>query len=84
MLTPPFLKKGDIIGIAATARKISTDELNYAVKLIESKGYQVQFSTNLFAIENQFAKIIRTRADADIVLRFSLWFFVDVIHNACG
>jgi muramoyltetrapeptide carboxypeptidase len=55
MLTPPFLKKGDIIGIAATARKISTDELNYAVKLIESKGYQVQFSTNLFAIENQFA-----------------------------
>ena len=55
MHTPPFLKKGDIIGIAATARKISAQELAIAVKLIENKGYQVQFSPNLFAIENQFA-----------------------------
>lgn len=55
MLTPPFLKKGDIIGIAATARKISIEELDYAVHLIESKGYKVQFAPNLFAIDNQFA-----------------------------
>jgi len=55
MLTPPFLKKGDIIGITATARKISVDELKSAVNLIESKGYQVQFAPHLFAIDNQFA-----------------------------
>lgn len=55
MLTPPFLEKGDIIGITATARKISTEELEGAVKLIESKGYKVQFAPQLFAIENQFA-----------------------------
>lgn len=55
MLTPPFLKKGDIIGITATARKISVDELEYAVKSIESKGFKVQFAPNLFAVENQFA-----------------------------
>ena len=55
MLTPPFLKKGDIIGITATARKISAEELEGAVKLIESKGYKVQFAPQLFAIENQFA-----------------------------
>jgi muramoyltetrapeptide carboxypeptidase len=55
MLIPPFLKKGDIIGITATARKISSDELEYAVKLIESKGLKVQFAPNLFAAEHQFA-----------------------------
>jgi muramoyltetrapeptide carboxypeptidase len=55
MHIPPFLKKGDIIGITATARKISAEELDYAVKIIEKKGYKVQFAPNLFAIENQFA-----------------------------
>jgi len=55
MLTPPFLKKGDIIGIAATARKISLEELAEAVKLIESKGYEAQFAPNLFAVDHQFA-----------------------------
>ena len=55
MHIPPFLKKGDIIGITATARKISAEELDYAVKLIENKGFKVQFAPNLFAIENQFA-----------------------------
>ncbi len=55
MLTPPFLKKGDIIGITATARKISAEELEYAVKSIESRGYKVKFAPNLFAVEHQFA-----------------------------
>jgi muramoyltetrapeptide carboxypeptidase len=55
MLTPPFLKKGDIIGITATARKISSDELASSLRLIESKGYRVQLAPNLFAVENQFA-----------------------------
>jgi muramoyltetrapeptide carboxypeptidase len=55
MLTPPLLKKGDIIGIAATARKISLEELQTAIDLIEKSAYQVKFAPNLFAIENQFA-----------------------------
>ena len=55
MLTPPFLKKGDFIGITATARKISAEELEYAVKSIESRGYKVKFAPNLFAVEHQFA-----------------------------
>jgi muramoyltetrapeptide carboxypeptidase len=55
MLIPPFLKKGDTIGITATARKISKEELESAVKTIELKGYKVQFATHLFAVENQFA-----------------------------
>ena len=55
MLIPPFLKKGDIIGITATARKISKEELESAVNIIESNGYKVQFAVHLFAVENQFA-----------------------------
>ena len=55
MLIPPFLKKGDTIGITATARKISKEELESAVKTIELKGYKVQFANHLFAVENQFA-----------------------------
>jgi muramoyltetrapeptide carboxypeptidase len=55
MLTPPFLKKGDLIGITATARKISAEELEYAVTSIESRGYKVKLAPNLFAVEHQFA-----------------------------
>jgi muramoyltetrapeptide carboxypeptidase len=55
MLIPPFLKKGDTIGITATARKISKEELESAVNIIESNGYKVQFAVHLFAVENQFA-----------------------------
>jgi muramoyltetrapeptide carboxypeptidase len=55
MLTPPFLKKGDTIAITATARKISPQEVNNAVKLIEQQGYQVKLAPHLFAEENQFA-----------------------------
>lgn len=37
MIIPPFLNKGDTIAITATARKISTNELEYAVKTIEGE-----------------------------------------------
>ena len=55
MHIPPFLKKDDIIGIAATARKISELELSDAIQIIQQHGYQVQLAPNLYAQENQFA-----------------------------
>ncbi len=55
MLLPPFLKKGDLIGIAATARKISADEMQLAIKNIEFQGFRVLLSNNLYAQDNQFA-----------------------------
>jgi muramoyltetrapeptide carboxypeptidase len=55
MIIPPFIKKGDTIGITATARKISRDELSEAIKIIETKGYKVKLAPHLFAEENQFA-----------------------------
>jgi muramoyltetrapeptide carboxypeptidase len=44
MIIPPFIKKGDTIGITATARKISKEELGDAIALIEEKGYAVKNS----------------------------------------
>lgn len=55
MLTPAYLQPGDIIAIAAPARKITPDELHTAIEVFESWGLKVQLSPNLFAINNQFA-----------------------------
>ncbi len=55
MISPPFLKKGDTIGLVAPARKISEQELAKAVEIIESRGYKVVKGRYLFALENQFA-----------------------------
>ncbi|MFN7690949.1 MAG: LD-carboxypeptidase, partial [Bacteroidota bacterium] len=63
MIIPPFIKKGDTIGIAATARKIRKEELGDAIALIEEKGYAVKLSTNLFAEDNQFAGTDEQRAN---------------------
>lgn len=51
----PFLKTGDTIGIAATARKISTEEIEPAIKILESWGLKVICSSSLFETSNQFA-----------------------------
>lgn len=61
MIIPPFLNKGDTIAITATARKISTNELEYAVKTIEGEGFKVKFAANLFAEHHQFAGIDEQR-----------------------
>ena len=55
MINPPPLKKGDKIAIAAPARKISKEELAYAIRLIEQQGYQVVYNETLFVHFNQFA-----------------------------
>lgn len=55
IIQPPFLKQGDTIGIATTARKITPKELEYAIQLIQNKGYKVILSSNIYADDNQFA-----------------------------
>jgi len=55
MISPPFLKKGDAVGLVAPARKIGEPELAEAVEIIEKKGFMVMKSPHLFASENQFA-----------------------------
>lgn len=62
MISPPFLKKGDKIGIVAPARKISRQELAKPIEIIEDNGYEVVCSDELFAIDNQFAGSDNVRA----------------------
>lgn len=55
MITPPALKPCDMIGIVATARKITPAEVEPAIRLFESEGYVVIPGKNLYSAENQFA-----------------------------
>ena len=62
MITPEKLKKGDKIGIISTARKISLEELNPAIKIIESWCLQVELGENIFNEDNQFSGSLTQRA----------------------
>jgi len=55
MIIPTYLKKGDKIGIIATARKISEAELEPALKIIEKNGLVPVLGKYLFHSYNQFS-----------------------------
>lgn len=55
MIIPPYLKKGDDVILIATARKISSDELDPAITIIKSYGLNVILGEHIFEIDNQFA-----------------------------
>lgn len=55
MKTPEYLKKGSKIAIVAPARKISREEIAFAVKWIEKKGFLPVFDDRLFAEYHQLA-----------------------------
>jgi len=55
MTTPPFLKKGDTVAIVSTARKISEEELQPALSLLEEWGLNVVLGKSIGASDNQFA-----------------------------
>jgi muramoyltetrapeptide carboxypeptidase len=63
MITPPFLKKGDKVGIIAPARKVTREEIQYAIETIKKWGLEVQLGRNLFCSYNQFAGTDDERAD---------------------
>jgi muramoyltetrapeptide carboxypeptidase len=63
MITPPYLKKGDKIGIAATARKVSMDELEPAITAFKNWGLEVVLGKNLFQSQDQFAGTDQERAE---------------------
>lgn len=55
MIIPPYLQKGDGIGLVAPARKISVSELEISIQFLEDYGFRVFYDETLFAEENQFA-----------------------------
>jgi muramoyltetrapeptide carboxypeptidase len=63
MICPPFLKKGDKIGIVASARKINREEITYSLDIINKHGFESVFTDSLFAEYNQFAGNDNHRAD---------------------
>ena len=61
MIIPEKLKIGDKIGIISTARKITMEELNPAIKTLESWGLKVVLGINLFQEDNQFSGTVEQR-----------------------
>lgn len=55
MTQPPFLQKGEQIGILSTARKTTPAVIDQARTIIERMGYGVKLAPNLFAEHQQFA-----------------------------
>jgi muramoyltetrapeptide carboxypeptidase len=63
MTTPPYLKKGDKIGIVACARKISKEQLQDAEKLFGNWGVEIVYGKNLFKEDHQFSGTDEERAE---------------------
>ncbi|HXU28360.1 MAG TPA: LD-carboxypeptidase [Bacteroidia bacterium] len=59
----PYLKQNDKIAIVATARKISAEELAFAIETLKAWGLQPVLGKNIYAIENQFAGSDEQRAE---------------------
>lgn len=55
MITPPFLKEGDKVGIVAPARAVRPDEIGQALNVIESWGLTLIRGENLYKQYHQFA-----------------------------
>lgn len=62
MTAPPFLQRGDLVGICAPARKIAREELKPCIAMLEANGLKVVLADNLFVIDNQFAGTDAQRA----------------------
>lgn len=62
MQQPPFLKKGDKVGIVAPARKILLEEIQPAIDILKSWGLEVVLGKNLFHQDNQFSGTDEERA----------------------
>jgi muramoyltetrapeptide carboxypeptidase len=50
-----LLKKGDIVGLTSTARKVSKDEMKAAITILENWGLKVVLADSLFEEDHQFA-----------------------------
>jgi muramoyltetrapeptide carboxypeptidase len=55
MIRPQYLKPGDTIGLIAPARKVTLDEVEPAIRTMQSWGLEVKAGNFLFYEQNQFA-----------------------------
>jgi muramoyltetrapeptide carboxypeptidase len=61
-ITPPFLKRGDLIGLVAPARKISVEELEPAMRILDNWGLKIRTGIHMFGRDNQFSGTDEQRA----------------------
>lgn len=55
MITPPYLKPGDKVGILSTARKLDASDLKDALELLESWGLDAVLGASIGASQDQYA-----------------------------
>jgi muramoyltetrapeptide carboxypeptidase len=55
MIQPPYLKKGDKIGIVSPARSITFDEVHPAIRFFQRHRLEVVLGTYIFSRHHQFA-----------------------------
>jgi len=60
-MRPPFLQKGDTIGISATARFITEEDWKLAGSIFEAWGLKVKFAKNVFSPHFQLAGNVEDR-----------------------
>lgn len=66
MIKPDKLNIGDTIGVCAPSDPIignKIEELEQAKKIIEAKGFKVEFSENIFSNTNTYSSTAREKAD---------------------
>ena len=57
------LKKGDAVAVISSARKVSPEELYFAITKIKSWDLNVCFGNNLFKKQHQFSGTIKERTE---------------------
>lgn len=62
MVSPPFLKRGDKVGLVATARKINRQELSEGLDLLQQWGYKAVIGQSIDAEKDQYAGTDSLRA----------------------
>lgn len=62
MKTPPYLKKGDLVLLIATARKTTPELIQPAIDILISWGLNVEIGPNVFKAHHQFAGTDEERA----------------------
>lgn len=66
MIKPPYLKPGDKVGIAATARKISLPDIQYAINTLTEWGFEVVLPEGLY---NQYHQLAGTDTERAAILQ---------------
>lgn len=54
MIRPPFLKRGDTVGIVCTARKITIEEIQVGIDILKSWDLNVVLGDTIGKIDNQY------------------------------